>query len=353
VKPPKREPLLADKFLATAYADQSGVPRDFWESTRTDLRLAKRFVLSHDAATYCAQLLRDAPRILADAQEFAIPPFERTYIEIPFKTWFETITGVAADENGDQTVGYLITGSHVRCLVATNDRAIVMPFEYHLNEPMTPQQEEEFVRQFGTSRAALDVFYWGQSAGQFGTFVSNHEVVITDEWQMEGLRSLRENHGVSIHLKKSMAPRLRETWSKLSSASSGDLRNVIGLLLFLNRTKEMQYDRLEPFESRMIGNKSVTLLTHRTITLHVNPVPRLIQTLTAGEGIRRRLREHDVRGHLCHNEKARASYHDHEWMEADGPNLRWSCTCGARRWWRNSHKRGKGRGLVTTYKVTE
>lgn len=348
----RREPLLIDKFLALNPSELRSdrlLPREYYDSTRANLRLAKLFVLSREATTYCAQLLKEAPRIIADAQDFAIPPFRQMYLEIPFDTWYETLTGEPNDRSGDRRMGYLIVGSQVRVLVEGADGVELSPVEYHLNEPLSLEQEVEFVKRAGTSRIALDLFYWGGSAAAFGTVRAGTGaagVVAYDEWQKEGLRALRANHGFAIHLHRSKLGQIQKIWESFSTASAGDLRNIIGLLLFLNRTSQMRYEREEPFQQRMLGRRPVNLLKHRTITLHVNPVPQLL-SLAAGEGIRRRL--HDVKGHFCHNQAARVNTHTHDWVEAPETALQWHCACGGVRWWRKAHKRGsEDKGIVTS-----
>jgi hypothetical protein len=339
----KRRPLLADLFLATTKSKvQAVVPPAYWETTRDNLMLAKRFVFDHQAAGYCAELLRKAPRVIADAQDFAIPPFERMYIEFPFDVWYETLTGQKPDKTADIRLGYLITGSLVRVLVESPAGLGLSPIQYHLNRPWTFEQEQQMAEAVGTSRAQFDLFFWGVSAAHLGTIhcgADGKHRVAMDEWQKEALRSLRANHSLSLHVAERLQHRVPQIWDMFYDGSAGDLRNIIGLLLFMNRTSKTRVEREMPVKQQMIHTKPVALLKHRVITLHVNPVPKLLK-LAAGEGVWRRL--HDVRGHFCHNEVARTNHHDHEWQEAVSmlPHLQWFCSCGGLRWWRREHRRG-------------
>lgn len=354
----KREPLLADKFLAMEY--NRTVPRGYWDSSRSNLMLAKRFVLDHGASIYCAEMIKQCPRIIADAQDFAIPPFQRTYIELPLVDWYERITDRRADPTGDQRIGYLIVNNDVRCFAENAEEAGIFPIEYHLNQPFSLQQEFALVQKLGTSRLGLDLFYWGESAKDFGFGndwkVNRQRDTEMDDWQREGLRSLRANHSFSVHLPshpRYSEEQLPEIWDNFRQGAGGDLRNIIALLIFLNRTSRVRVEREMPFKRQMVYRKPVNLLKHRVITIHVNPVPKLLH-IAAGEGIRRRL--HDVRGHFCHNEVARTNHHEHDWQEdAEADHLRWTCVCGGLRWWRKEHKRGhEDKGIVTSeYKVKE
>jgi hypothetical protein len=162
---------------------------------------------------------------------------------------------------------------------------------------------------------------------------------------------LRENHSFELNLRAGIDK--RQFWGQLYNGSAGDLRNIIGLLLFLNRTSQVRYEREEPtLPGRFIGRKQTNFLAHRVISFKLNPLPRLVK-LCAGESIRRRL--HDVRGHFCHNKIARENNHLHDWIEAAENHLQWSCECGGLRWWRNPHMRGhEGKGLVLSeYNVKE
>jgi hypothetical protein len=356
MKTVKREPLLADRFLSNTRSPRNDiVPQQFWDTTRSNLMLAKRFVLDRDAVRYCAELVRDNPRIIADAHDFAIPPFERTYIEFPFTEWYETVTGRTADATADTHAGYLIVGNSVRCLAGFQDSVALTPIEYHLNQPWTVKESFKMATTLGTSRLSFDMFYWGESMHKFGYLKNKMEdepdFEFASDWQKEGVRSLRANHSFTLNLMPGMnAPAI---WQKFYQGSAGDLRNIIAMLLFLNRTSKTRYEKevgMQP--GRWIGRKQANLLTHRVISYSVNPVPRLVK-LVAGEGIRRRL--HDVRGHLCHNEVARTNGCTHDWIEFADNHLKWRCECGGLRWWRAEHRRGhEAKGFVTSeYKVTD
>lgn len=386
----KREPLLVDKWLADG---ESIATQQFTDTTRDGLRLAKRFVLDDQATRYCAEIIRDAPRIIADAQDFAIPPFHRTYIEFPFRTWFKTVTGRDSDDDSDRRIGYLIVGNTVRCLAESDvGRPMLYPVQYQLWHPFSLSEQIELVQKLHTNRLALDIFYWGESALKFmpGEWVTNHTFDVPEispttfgvrlgafagesegeiesrateedrklaretEWDRAGMRALRANHRFEMILHPRNVGKEPELWQMLCQGSCGELRNIIAMLLFLNRTSKIRAEREEPtLHNRMYKRQPIPLLKHRVITLHVDPKPRLLR-LVAGEGIRRRL--HDVRGHLCHNRIARENHHDHEWIEAEEGHLsemQWYCECGALRWWRHEHQRGTQKQGVSSaeYKV--
>src|SRR5206468_4583912 len=114
-----------------------------------------------------------------------------------------------------------------------------------------------------------------------------------------------------------------------------------------------------------VGNKVKPFLSHHVITLKVerDDLENRIKRLVAGHGTTKRL--HDVRGHFCHNERAKTADCMHPaWEETDwetdvagGARIprRWKCLrCTGLRWWRKEHERGhEEKGLVSSeYRVT-
>src|SRR5580765_2765858 len=107
---PKREPLLADRVLATAPIRDSLVPLKVMQRVVGLLHEAKRFVLSEDASRYVGEFIDKVPHAIAHAQEFAIPAFTNTYIEFPIRPLWVAINHLPPDETADTRVGYLFAG---------------------------------------------------------------------------------------------------------------------------------------------------------------------------------------------------------------------------------------------------
>jgi hypothetical protein len=362
----KRQPTLADRLLVgqqvlNPKADEAAVER---------LRLAKRFVVDRQAASYIGEMIRRVPRIIADAQDFAIPPFENMWIEFPYDAFFEAITQLPADvawtatgramELGqgefDTHMGFLISGSHhVRVAVwgpgkKGSSLPIWTPVEYLLHRPWTREEELKFRQEHMMTGLTLDHFFWGSSADELSA------------GGKESVRALRAEHSVRTitpdsRTHKEMSP---ELWNIVLSQSNGDLRNIIAVLLFLNRTSDFQVIRDVPTTQGFIGNKVRPYLKHSVITLRVDrdEVEKRILRLYAGHGATRAL--HDVRGHFCHNERAKTAECMHDWEETDYmPNQivsgsrvprQWRCLrCTGLRWWRKEHERGHEEvGLVSS-----
>lgn len=349
----KREPLLCDFLLSDAVQKahrEVSYPKAFLAGTRDGLQVAKKFVLDEQAAQWCGQMLRKLPRIVADAQDFAIPPFEATWIELPFKPFYRAVTGQEPDETSDTRIGYLVRGpvAYVGAMSVGDPSARGLtagwvPVRYRLNHAPSEALETKLAEQLKLPEHALDLLYWGES------YLS-----LVGDQELESLRVLRASHAlepVPLDLPGLSEQERRTAWWSSVSRSNGDLRNIIGLLLFLNRTSDIQVQHDVGFSRGMVRGKPGVLAAHRVIGLSLDPLPRLVR-LCAGEGVWRRL--HDVRGHLCHNKVARTSGCQHpDWEEYEP--LKWRCPqCKGLRWWRREHSRGHaGKGVVaSSYSVS-
>lgn len=363
----KRRPTLADLALAADPLLPTYIAASWREQTRDWLRLAKRFVLDESAARYLGRMIREYPRVIADAQDFAIQPFEHMWIELPFECFYEEVTGNAADASrSDYAVGYLFNGPSVRVIARTalddgNDIG-VLPLQYRLHTPMTLDEELQMAETLRVSRIGLDLWFWGSSAMKYLGALCKNADDDDHAWDREGLRALRNNHGARL---APVVGGIDAEWERINTASAGDLRNIVALLLFMNRTASITLADDLPTTEGFIHRKPRPLLSHRVIKLKLDPMPRL-RRLCAGLGIRRRL--HDVRGHFCHDRVARESGCPHgqehagdfgEWWDEYEP-LRWRCYgdgkgCGGKRWWKREHKRGEPKlgEVMQTYDVTQ
>lgn len=357
----KRQPTLADRLLALEPKDYKE-PR-FIAGRQNLLVQAKKFVLDAQATVYLARMLKEHPRIVSDANDFAQRPFEQMWIEMPFPAFYEIMTGRKTDSDGDQIIGYLFDGPVVNVAsfgaegvrYGKSTPAGFTPVEYILNRPMSETETEKVCAQLGMRSHrgfAIDIQMWGSSALSFVTdpeerarlgLLNYVEDRPDREWDAEGLRSLRENHTLRIRKIPGVPD---EDIKDVVQGSSGDLRNIIALLLFLNRTANIQSVREEPMGHAMINRRPRPLLPHKVISLRIDPGPRLLKLVADQEHIKRC--NHPVRGHYKHDKRAWAGCpHGKElagdfgewWIEYEP--LRWKCEeCGGKRWWHPAHRRG-------------
>jgi hypothetical protein len=345
----KRQPLMVDRLLASKVEGFPASKKDE-QRIRNYLLETKRFVIDNDGARYVAEIVRDNPKMIARNAEFAIPPFPNMYVELPFLTFYKEVTERDPDESADATVGYLFKGPHVYIITEGRDsKPIIMPWYYWMNKPWTLQEEIDASEAMGVSRMQIDAFFWGESLSK----------LTEDE-----TRIFRAHHSMWM-----MDPDLSESviakklWQNVYDTSAGDLRNITALLLLLNRSGDVKYEEHYGPHRAMIHNKPRTFLSHTVVKFKLNPVPRVMQ---GGRGLGAWRREHEVRGHFCHDKFARAAQNpggscardkfgepQHDWHEY-GVN-EWACVkCKGKRWWRKACKRGtRDKGVSkTTYEVT-
>jgi hypothetical protein len=218
-------------------------------------------------------------------------------------------------------------------------QAMMMPLSYTLNQPMTIEQELNICQRARTSRLGIDILFWG----------SSYEKLSPSE-----RHALRANHGFEHWYAKDVD----DIITPMFFSAAGDLRNIIALTLFLNRTNEVRFDEQIGPAQGFVHAKVTTLTRHSVVRLKLDPKP-LFKKLYGHGGVWRR--EHDCRGHFCHDKTARNSACNtillgptHDWHEY-GVN-QWRCmTCGGLKWWRKAHRRGhKEKGTVQTeYRVTK
>src|SRR5262245_26981095 len=75
---------------------------------------AKRYSFSNEVVTEIGGLLRDYPNVLIDHIQFALPPYETTYLEFNTEVLFQAMRvptsadRIGPDAERDETVGYLL-----------------------------------------------------------------------------------------------------------------------------------------------------------------------------------------------------------------------------------------------------
>lgn len=354
-KPEKREPLLADLFLASDVMNEfaHALKPGFLSNVRNALYQAKRFVLDEKATEYIAEVVATAPETIAMAQDFALLPFPVMYIELPdFRKWYRQTNGFDAMTDSDQKVGYLFIGPRAYSLGLTAEsnrdwapgpaKPVVVPIEYRLNEPFRPGERESMAHLMAIEPEALEMVFWG----------SSYDTVAKTQWA----DSLIGRHSMDSMLRpEALKTFNRETRMFFAMSNAGDLRNMLAFLLFLNRTSQCTYMNEVPMGRQMIRNKPRTLLSHSVVTIDVAKAPSVRRVFIGVSGGSWK-REHDVRGHFCVGKTARESHLCnglHDWQEYDVNQ--WKCTqCGGLKWWRKDCRRGtKNKGRVhTTYEVT-
>lgn len=373
----RRRPTLADRFVAKRYAPHDRyIHQEVFSSLQASVRAAHKFVLDDNATARIAHVLRDIPDLIIREYDFARAPFDLTWIEYPAPLFWREIGNPSELQDGDadHSIGYLIDGNSISIIVGgTISNPMLGPqpsvLRLSLNTEWSDDEKTEFhdmtAEVINSGRdLGLDRFYWGSTLKHL------------DEATRDKLRT---RNRVSVWQPATTGHWAdQETFMELVKltiqGSVGELRNVIGMMLMLNRPSITRYTNAPPGKGFSKG-KLIPYMAHTTVTIDLDAVPtmRLLGT-PEGEGVPRR--RHEVRGHYCQNREARDYLRIagciHSWRPCHidwepwpnppvgtpgqpGMPRNWQCdSCGGKRWWKNEHERGDASLGYTThdYEVT-
>jgi hypothetical protein len=383
----KRRPTLADRFIARRWSDwERAVHPKTIAQLQKSARDARRFVLDEAATLRLAEIIDSIPELLIREHQFARAPYDLTWVEFPSHVlWsymheqhpaaYEGLGRFGDPEASDHTLGYLIDHERVNVIcggtVADPDTLPqIMPLQYRLHTPMEDAEQTEFRRLSGmTSEWHLNAFLWGSTY----TRLSPEERAVATDRNSVGLLPLNPLHP--------LYPRYSGDgeWCDAVRGSIGELRNIIAVLLVLNRPSLTKYIRSNEMTRGFHKGKLMPYLSHTVVTIDLDarPTLKLIGT-PAGDAEPKRRGE--VRGHYKHDETARDFSRIagciHEYQPTHGPDDDWApwpdappgvpgdpgcvrnwvcAACGGKRWWRRETGRGdaaKGFVVHDGYDVT-
>ena len=375
----RRQPTLADRFVAKRYAVRDRyIHRDVLDHLQSRTRAAHKFVLDDNATTRIGNVIRDIPDLLIREFDFARAPFDLTWVEFKHPVFWRACGNPldAEDhEDGDLDVGYLIDGNMISIVTGgTVGKPLAGAFpsiiNFRLNTAWDDEQRREYLGSThvgevlnGGGDLGLDRFLWGST-------LKHMDQATRDR--------LRERNMISVYKPPQGLWSDQESFTELLEqtirGSVGELRNIVGILLMLNRPTITRYSNVQPGKGFSKG-KLIPYMAHTTVTIDLDAVPTMSLLGTPeGEGVPRR--RHEVRGHYCQNREARdytriagcihdwLTCHDDWELWPDAPHglpgepgvpRNWVCaTCGGKRWWKHEHERGDASlGYVThSYQVT-
>jgi hypothetical protein len=336
-----RKATVADQFLASG-PGISHVNRRVVEHVRSTLKQAKKIVFDLQGSKRLAEVVRDIPELICREQEFARAPYQRTWFEFDFRTFWETVNQEPAAPNADTRLGFLIDHNEVYSVCG----GAVMPISYELHQPWSMQEQAQFAATCRRSVSDLDIFMWGRVYGQL------------NQSQKSALRSHHRVRVLPLSGQLSAA-QAQASGAVMFAQQSADLRNIIAVLLLLNRPSVTRYVS-EVSQSRgFMNGKFRPYFAHSVVTIDIDPIPVLRKLGTPDEqGVQKR--HHEVRGVYCHDEayrKGRAAGCVHEWIShpkyvrfedkthrnplGDEERDNWLCKlCNGHKWWRVEHSRG-------------
>jgi hypothetical protein len=338
-------PYLSDELMFAKHAHLPSVRSKTAKAISEAHRTSRAFVFDSPASYRVGEICSYAPDLIADQQEFARCPYERTWIELDGGALLRAMedaglnTWRADARTGDERVGFLYTERGIYTAASNPEMdAYWSPIAYRPHQPMTRDQEDRFCHDFGCSRAMIDQFMWGTS------------YQILDPSRR---RVLRAENGIDILLEDGTIREHGGLSPMLQGGGAGDLKVALcAALLLIRPNLTVVTEERKPGRKLVLGRPTV-FLAHRVVTVRLDP-DRLIKRITRAcheERGRARARWHEVRGHYMHNHRAKVSACIHDWREVEP--LKWECArgCGGRRAWR-TYPEGRGSaeyGVVTKH----
>lgn len=349
------EPTLSDQLLFTkdAAAFLPKVPRKVAEAVKQAHRSSRAFVFDRAASFRVGENCATMADLIADNQEFARAPFPHTFIELDTGAVLDGMEAhglrVIRDfsQPMDDRQGFLFAGRSLYIGTGGYDergsyRAMWSPWIYRPHQPLRADQERRFMAETGLPVAqGVDRWLWGNAY---------------DLLDPSRRRSLRAQHGIDLMVPEGWSLRDTPLRGLLGGGGAGDLKVALAAVLMLIRPNLLETVQHREASRRLVRGRPTTFLAHRVVTVKLdqNRMAKRILRACKEERGRAAARWHEVRGHYCHNRRAKAAQCAHDWQEV--APLKWECGhgCGGLRWWRE-FPNGRGDasiGVVTKhYKV--
>jgi hypothetical protein len=315
---------------------------------------AHRFIFDEEASRYAGQFIRDCDDLLLANRQFALPPYDVTYLEYRSEVLVKTIGRGTTndpqygmnDDTCDVAVGYLIDHGTVYSVVKNKGGLTSMGhYTYRLNTPTGSGP----ILASGPINPNDPFDIWPRAILLLGTTTFQ----LPDDDDATLLDIVRNTH-ITFNtpvedLRKDFPREMLIRWS------AGDIRTLWALLLLLNQ-KRYVTTTVVPWRHGIVNGKRHVFAKHNIVKLHLRPQEATREIFERTLKVKRR--RHEVAAHFAH-------YHLHEGCIHDWPLLpevtddgtpRWACNkCGGLRVRRKAHWRGKGgEGIVNKeYQVTE
>ena len=330
-------------------AIQSKKYHNGWERVRPLALKARRFVFDDEASAFAGRFIRDFGMSVVENYPFAIPPYETTYVEYNVDALLDAIGrrksgGVVAPEM-DERIGYLIHHNRVATFVESFDgKAGLSPINFELHsaghvrglfDPISLDKDISKKLTYALGSTANELPSLNKKLGRLRA--------------AETARKWVDN--LDFHAATGMERFLTD--DSLRSCGNGTVRDLVALLLLLNRQRDYGTGIRQVAPKGVIyKGKRRVYMAHSLVTLTTEDYGRITRSFSAG-GHHESPRRHQVRGFFRHYHKVRGC--EHAFIEDDQP-FHWTCQhCGTIRVWIRDHERGDASKGYTTkeYSVTD
>lgn len=311
---------------------------------RQSLPRARRFIFDDDAARIMGRFIRECPDLLLNNRQFAIPPYQTTYIQIPIRSLFMPSSTSAGRFGGerDDFVGYLMTGNRVYSAAAFEhsiEESFLSPFVYDVN---TTHHTNSVKLTYSTSRSS-DVYEDQDSWMKLSLLLGSTVEHITEEQRVDIIRRNNIDMMYELPLGIDMTPLLQ--------GSMGDVRNIWAALLLLNQPGKTVFEHF-PAGRRIVRGKLRAYSAYNIVSINIGRHRKTRRAFHFED--RSSPRRHEVRGHFAHFHTDK--HCEHKWPLIPDDDQRWYCErCRGFRIWRKDHLRGDAsKGYVNkVYEIHE
>jgi hypothetical protein len=295
---------------------------------------ARSFIFDDEASAILGAFIRDCPDIIADQIDFAVYPYETTYIELNLRRVHQVMgkpTSIHYDDpDADQQVGFLIHGGTI----------------YNLTNSSTKPG------------AMVTMFGLADVSGDYGR-APRPALLQGDEDLKERFLLGHTFHNLTRAQREKFARRfiaLNMTgmeWGERVGAQlqahAGEARTLVAALLMLYQKKHITLTEKGPVRALSRGKQRV-YMAHSVVSIHLSGEKEIRKAFHTGTHASPR--RHEVRFTFAHRGGTTAC--EHNWIPRHDQKTgevkkQWDCpVCGRFRWFRPSHLRGDGsKGFVT------
>lgn len=307
---------------------------------------ARRFVFTDETTEAIANLFREEPQLFLGNYQFAIPPYDETYIEFNHQVWCRASQTAIDDPKADLTCAHLTKNGNIYGIVsgkADLDIPIIMPLCYSLDMPpeTVPHRPARDYRKFPFSETHKMAIILGGRLMEAATDEICADLdtrcnIYVSELLID---RLQRDHGDGLF--GGLSRKLHAYMLK----HAGELRCYMAHMLWLNRIKTSQQLVLDtrPRERRLVKGRPVVFQEHHIVRLKPEVSYRhLARSLLKRESPRR----HEVEGFFRNFNKTEC---EHDWPLLPDENNRWYCRkCPQWRIRVKDHLRGDAsKGFIT------
>lgn len=288
---------------------------------RAALPSTKQYLFDAKASDYMARFIMDCGDLILKNEQFAIPQFKNVYYEFDIDTFLRVLGRPQSgwnDETKDGTVGYLVADNVIYCMskgLGPNAKPTLLHYGYTIGRsPLFKPIIQPLI-----SRRQKATFFLGSTmeqatVSQFQEIAEKYEILnLTDHFDDDQLIKT------------------------IFGNATGDIRNLITMILFLYQTKDViTVEEFAP-SRRILKGKQITYLSYGNVKINLRDTVS-IQKKFKISGTHATPRRHWVEPYYRTTPRNKGC--DHNFLcEEEGK--RWRCTkCHAVRVKINTYQRG-------------